>query len=716
MADPRPSSIQKPPAYLTRYLSNWTNPAWLSGDKWRSVVRQVPGAIICRDRLIAYVEGTPWAITAKDSAQQTELQKEIDVHTEIINDWGGDGFISGVSLLWQDALDLPAGGNVEVVRWEDGRLFAIFHMDGATLAATGDPKMPIYQQDPNDFTHKIFFPSDKVARVGCAPRPELARRGWFMAPPERVYLALVLLWRGDKYYANLLLDTPPAGLLSLGDMSKQSAEEWLGSFRELMSGIDAMKVPVLYEIKETSPQWIPFGRPPTEMIFDKATLRYLQVVCAAYGISLQDIGIGEAQRSLAGAIRSERESQKAGFAFVKTSTESLINGILPPTLRFQFLLQDEESLIQKGRSRLANAQAMRHLVEAGILKEEDAQKQLKLDGLLTVDTNGEVGERFGRQTEAQVHPTDVLETHKPATHGGHGEITKAGYSLEEELAELETLLEEEFADLQAQMTDSRIQRLIKAKARGQDLDDHLDADQWWLLGISTVALAAILERVARRGASAVAESIQNILYVEGLVNSPVAPPILEITSHLMLAQLQERAADAVRLVDDGTKYYLKQILSRSVTEGLARRDIVDRIAAGDSLETILADGKFTAEVMKQVRLDVGEMSKQRIRSITDFEISKANNLARLEAMSRAGLETKAWKHMVAAGTGVDCPCPICEANEALGFVSLSYQYETVFEPAPGPPAHPTVCHCDLVFDSAEVIAKAGQINIWTGGD
>ena len=122
-----------------------------------------------------------------------------------------------------------------------------------------------------------------------SPRPEIQREGWGMAPPEKIFFSLELLNRGDIYYANLLLDTPEAGILDLADMDGASAQEWIKQFRSLLGGIDPLKVPVLYE-HEGDVKWIPFGRPPTELMFDRVTTKYAALVASGYGISLSEIG------------------------------------------------------------------------------------------------------------------------------------------------------------------------------------------------------------------------------------------------------------------------------------------------------------------------------------------------------------------------------------------------------------------------------------------
>jgi hypothetical protein len=90
-------------------------------------------------------------------------------------------------------------------------------------------------------------------------------------------------------------------------MEHSAAEEWITAFKSMILGnpIDALKIPVLYE--HTKPaEFIPFGKPPSEIMFDTTTLKYAQILSAGYGLSLSDIGMSTAANggeTLAGSIR-----------------------------------------------------------------------------------------------------------------------------------------------------------------------------------------------------------------------------------------------------------------------------------------------------------------------------------------------------------------------------------------------------------------------------
>ena len=713
MPEPKPKRMVAP--YLDRmpvamqYPPDGTPAAW-----WRQAVRALPSAISCRDVLISRVVALPWRVVSKDSKDQDEYQVECDAYSDIFNAWNGEGFDVGLTRMWQDALDLPIGGNVETVRWPDGKLHSLWNIDGGTLSATGNPKVPVYQRLPGVLNAPIIYLTDQeVKRIGLDPRPEFDRQGWFMAPPEKVFVAMQLLARGDKYYWQLLQDTPPAGILSLGDMSKTSAQAWIASFQETMMGLSSLKVPVLYEIKAMKPEFIPFGKPPTELMYPQAMLRYLQFLCAGYGITPGDIGVGE-DRTLAGTIRNDRASRQTGFALIRDKTETFCNSLLPNYLRWQTEEHDEESQIQLGRARLANMQAFRHAVEAGYMKPEDVQNQLRADALVTVTFTGlpePPQPKTIRGTQVQPTSTDVLQTSKPVASGGRGEITK---SLPKARNVDEAMLEDELGGMfDGLESDIYLKKLVRSKAKGKDLDKILEKESWWKTTLKATAAAGFLAMIFSSGWKMAADDMQATLYEEGLRDSPFVGGTFNFSASGLMDHMNTYAAQMVQHVDDGTRYYLNQIITRLVKEGLEAPEIAARIQAGEGIGTILKDAGFVQSLVDKAKTEIGAMTSERIKSIAHYETRHALNWAWYETLSRSGLTKKQWAWEGPEVTSTS-PCEICQANEALGFVPLDFQYKTVFENSPYPPAHPQICYCGLRFDRDELVAKASEIRIWNG--
>ncbi len=431
------------PPHITRYLPSWTTPEWLQAEAWRRVVRQQPVAINARDFIISSVSSLPWRVVARNAEDTEKYGTEIEYYTELFGTQDG-GYLNHTELMMQDMLDLPFGGASEVIREGDnpeGRVLSIIRMDGATLFPTFSNEWPVGQIIRELADRPVYFPKHAISRAYYTPRPEILRKGWGMAPPEKIYLAIQLLYRGDSYYGNLLADTPEAGILDLGDMSKDSAQSWLKSWQDLMYGTDPFKVPVLYE-HTTATKYIPFGRSPVDLAYERTTLRYAQFVTSNYGVTLADIGVMEGDTgTLAGTIRGERRTQRSGLATARQKVVQYRNVMLPPYLQFELIIQDDELLLATGRARLANATAMKALVDSGIVTKVDAQEQLTKDGLLTVPL-----EEMEDDPEL-LEPTEGLDTRldtflRPpvdVAQGGEGEITAR--ALTEAFREKATLIE-----------------------------------------------------------------------------------------------------------------------------------------------------------------------------------------------------------------------------------------------------------------------------------
>ncbi len=221
MANPNPSEDTraiKLPVYLNRLVPYWGHPGWLMADRWRYFVRNQPLAAVCRDTLIQNVLSTPWDIVPRDPGDKSSpsLKKEIDRLKKDVFEVANGDFDTFCELTLQDMLDLPFGGAFETPREDDspdGKVLMMDHIDGGTLLPTGDDENPVEQRVKQMPTRTVRFPNYAIERVYVNPRPEIDRMGWGMAPPEKIYLAMEMLYRGDRYYANLLLDTPEAGVL-----------------------------------------------------------------------------------------------------------------------------------------------------------------------------------------------------------------------------------------------------------------------------------------------------------------------------------------------------------------------------------------------------------------------------------------------------------------------------------------------------------------------
>lgn len=439
-------SLDPENAFLWRLVPAWMRPTWYEADMWRKFVLYQPVAIDCREAIISWHSSLDWKIEPRDSSKRDELKDEIKYYTQFLENNDNFDFISLIEWLGADYLDLPFGTAVEVGREGDdpeGRVLWVEPLDGGTLFPTLNDDYPVGQSLKENLTKTVYFPYYAINRMYMSPRNQIERKGWGMPPPEKIFLAIEMLNRGDKYYAQLLLDTPEAGILDLMDMEKESAEEWVKAFKDLMYGIDAFKVPILYE-HTSEAKYIPFGRPPTEILFNQVTAKYAALTCAAYGVSPSDINfpsMGNGGETLAGSIRQERQTRRTGIARAKTKFRYFFDRLLPKDLKHSWIDLDDEVSVALGRARLATSQAYMQLIDKRVITPKEARLQLIADGLMSISMPEEIPEEeFDILTDTAQDPfgggqpfakkPNMLGNPVPPSAGGQGEIKKSVFENE----------------------------------------------------------------------------------------------------------------------------------------------------------------------------------------------------------------------------------------------------------------------------------------------
>jgi hypothetical protein len=433
-------------AFLLRGVSmGWRNPRLYDANAWRLFVKSQMIAVDCKEALKSQVLNLDWKISVRDSNMQDEHAAAVKYYTKLITNssatYSDYDYPATTEFLLDDYLDLPFGGAAEIGRRNDepnGRVQWVDPLDGATLYPTLNKDYPVAQQVG------IFhaeFPYWDISRIYNSPRPEIERRGWGIAPPEKIFYAMEMLSKGDQYYANLLLDIPTAGILDLGDMEEGSAKNWVAAYKSFLAngGTSSFQIPVLYE-HTTETKFIPFGKVPNDIMYDRITLKYAAIVCAAYGVSLSDIGIqgtSSGGETLAGSIREERKTRKTGVGKAKQKLTYFWNRVLPDFLRFDFIDFDDELNVSNSRARLANATAAGTLIDKLIFSPAEIRRQLIADGMITVS----VPEKYPEDEKPEPpKPTVVAQpvvggkktperpgalgkVPQPVSEGGHGEAT-----------------------------------------------------------------------------------------------------------------------------------------------------------------------------------------------------------------------------------------------------------------------------------------------------
>lgn len=435
--EPGQRSMRVSDAYFARMVPGWSQPSVLTPNQWRAWVASQPVAVDCKETMTSNLSDLDWKITPRKSDQRDELKGTIDYYEKFFRKGGYSGLDWVGFLEWflADLLDLPFGTAWELGRKGDspeGRVVWMEPLDGGTLYPTNNKDIPVVQYYNGYYAS---FPEHAISRAYLNPRTEIERKGWGMAPPEKVFLAMEMLARGDRYYANLLLDVPPAGILDLADITWEDAHTWVESFRTFtQGGVESFKIPVLAE-HTGKVGFIPLGKDPNAIMFDRIILKYASLVTAAYGMTINDIGLQGSSASgetLAGSIRSEQKTNRTGKARNKGKIKYFVETILPPTLQFDFIDTDGERLSMLGRARLANATAMNQYREMEAISPEEARLQAIQDGLFTISMPEkppkEAKKELPQLTPFGKKPPErpgSIGSPQPPSLGGDGEVKKS---------------------------------------------------------------------------------------------------------------------------------------------------------------------------------------------------------------------------------------------------------------------------------------------------
>ena len=517
--------------FLFRAVPAWGSPNWMEATVWRNFVMSVPIAVVCRNTAISQLTALDWKVVARDSNKTDELKSKIKYSTKLLDNEGmydGLDFIGRLEWLGKDLLDLPFGMAAELGRENDdpnGKVVWIRCLDAGTLMPSLNADFPVIQRVPNMPISPIAFPAYTVTRQYMSPRSDIWREGWGMAPPEQIYLSFELMKRGDKYYAELLSNTPQVGILDLGDTTKETAQEWMKEAQDLFAGTDPMKIPVLYE-HTTKVEWIPFQMNPNELMFDRVTSRYINLICAGYGMSPSDIGMGGSSNggeTLSGTIRDERKTKKTIQAGLKKKFKSFYDHILPEELEFAWIDFDSDQNVAQGRARLANSQANEIFIRNHVFSPQELRAQALVDGLVTVSVPETLDEKNIEWPQSgNTTKPGLIGEKVSADNGGRGEVSSVQASQAEGIIELkkqaDKTVKQVFNPLKNFITSIKDMSPEQVEAWKKHIADAL----WW-----RDPEAHMLEDVEKRR-----RTITGAIKTQGLgevrFNSEDAPKVLDV--------------------------------------------------------------------------------------------------------------------------------------------------------------------------------------------
>ena len=786
---PRSAALDFESPYLLRrpYLNLQSSfylggQSYLGAKPWRRVLYSSPTVWACVKVLNDQLVALPWRVTTKDKSERHRKRDKIDYYTEeVIGKFNGENYDVGTMRCNRDVLTIPVGGNCEVVyktsgKWA-GEVDRVENIDGGTLTPTGDHNFPLIQRDPNDFRRYVIFQRDEVRRILMNPRPEYNLAGYQQSPLEMCYLAIDAIAKGDFYYLNLLTDTPSAGILDFADWSKDEAIAWAKSWQELLTGNDALKIPMVYD-HEKPISWIPFGVPPEQMMLPQILAKYTKLVHACYGLYDQDTGLSEQAPTGGREANLERRSWHR-FNAVVALWENFWNSILPEDLVFAYEEVNIEETERLARAQVAKANALgilaripgalgtkelrREISETGLIETYIDTESIPDDAIVGVFAGGgnnpviagqsrwqeqrlpEEGRRQALPAPKQSPRQEEYQRVRPkslATMSNLNDILTSAFQgmvdniNDEELTQLihdvgllfipvileaksftdsyDRWLEEFYRLYNDRESLLKSKALIRKQSRAKDtVRDLLLAYPWWNISIEalTQTTLPVFKAAYEDALDDFVTEVYQALYEEGQVDSPMPEDYQpSLVSPVILGEIDAYAHQMAANLNQGSQYYLRQALTRSVMTHLSRPEVRELINKGDDPAEIIATLGLIDDIATTFKSELTELISPRAERATAFEIENIRGSARLKAMSAMGLTNKLW---VMHG---DNPCDICIGNAAAGYVPLDHQYDSAFGTTLWPLAHP-FGNCDITFDKSQLRAimdTGGELTLYRG--
>jgi len=714
---PSATAIREPPALFRQPVSFLSSGELGQGHHWRQLVGRAPVVRSCIQTLVMQVTGLNWYLAGDDKDVVAYFTKVLEAADE------GEGWETMISRVVNDQLVVPFGGATEIGAFPDGVVAWMSHLDAATMVPTYDRRFPYAQVDPwGGVTRPVSFRGDQVGRVRWQAQTDLRSYGWTITPAADSLPAIQGLLRADRFWQGFLMDTPPAGILDLMDMTEEEATDWYQSWRTLLAGVDPFKVPILYgggSERKHPATWLPFQRDPNVVMPKDLIKGYAEYVTACFGMSLGDLGLFGQELRLAGAVKLMDSTKRQGLAKVRRGIKTMIDmDVLPDGIEFMWEEVDLEDDLRRSQSNYNRVRSLREMKDANIIDAHEARAVAVHEGLLPEDIVDPDALPGAEEELAETPEEEVAVTDKELDSGS--EPTGSGVDLEGRAKapprafpensrwarKMAQLAQRILAPAKRGITSKRLQTLfdLAAAAYGGDaagvlsrsaddareaLEKALQKVDWWKSPDLAEDVSSILRGAYAEGLQEVVQEIEAARIELGLAAAKVGATFT-VTNESVITLLEERAGAFIRHIDDGTRHYIVEAIVRGVRNGISSPQIAKSI------------------LISEMRRGLIETFRGRGLSIVNTEINWAESNAALHQQVTLGLTKKRW----VAIPGI--ACPICQGNHNRGSVPADFEFASVFGPTQTTPGHPGVCHCYITFDKTELRSLGDKPSYWVG--
>lgn len=346
-------------------------PGFISYEVLRRAAMSVAVARICITSLKEKVTKTEWVIKSKDPMVDVE-QSRIDKLTELFNNPNPqDTWREFIDKVMEDLLVLDTSC-IEKTRFPEGELAQLYYVDAATIRPVfdefGNQDIPIKLKTLNGeetlpvsylqiFNNSMYggpesgdivaaWPKKDFICFHMHPQGAMERFGYGLSPIESVLQVVNNLLNSDNYNGSYFDEGsfPPIIMQLAGNIQQRDLEayreymysELAGNFHRpaIMAGGGELKI---HNLKDSSNR---------DMQFMEYTNWLAKLMCAAFGLSPQDIGLTD---SVGGKNVAEEQadlSNQKGYSSCLHLIEEIINNqiILKDfgfkDLQFKFVLDD----------------------------------------------------------------------------------------------------------------------------------------------------------------------------------------------------------------------------------------------------------------------------------------------------------------------------------------------------------------------------------------
>jgi hypothetical protein len=218
------------------------------------------------------------------------------------------------------------------------------------------------------------------------------------------------------------------GILDLMDFSQTEAAAWARNFREMIEGIDPIKIPLLYDHEHTA-SFIPFARSPQDLNIVEQFKRFAELLLSKYGLSIGDLRLFEHQSTKAGERVSQLVTERSGVGFWAAIIAAFVTSLLPRGLTFAFKQpRPERELVEANRKSVQMAMLQNATGAKALISVKDAVEEAQALALFTTPVKPlDEQEQPPAPVPPQLQrgPDDVPETQEEQDAADDKDLTKA---------------------------------------------------------------------------------------------------------------------------------------------------------------------------------------------------------------------------------------------------------------------------------------------------